>query len=269
MRTYNSPYFGDIPEPETFQELIDLTVETKGDSERIHVRFWRGQVDADWKLDSAARRRIRDGGSFGATLEAKIVNYEGKLRRQARHQGYDRAEGRELSDLELFGRLQHYGAATRLIDFSKNMAVAAWFACDDENHKDTHGVLFGLSCNHVWPCHWTQDECPLDNKLIHEIADESGENTAVAWDPPPIAGRISAQHSFFVFSRMVDRRWGSLDIAEDDDLLCIAISPRFKVQLREVLTQTFNLSTMTLFPDIEGFAGAHGPAQSTRSITRW
>jgi hypothetical protein len=36
----------------------------------------------------------------------------------------------ELSNLELLLELQHYGAATGLIDFSRDFLVALWFACN-------------------------------------------------------------------------------------------------------------------------------------------
>ena len=37
--------------------------------------------------------------------------------------------GRQLSDLEILAELQHFGAATCLIDFSRSALVALWFAC--------------------------------------------------------------------------------------------------------------------------------------------
>jgi hypothetical protein len=50
--------------------------------------------------------------------------------------------GGELGDLELPARLQHHGAATRLLDCSRNPFVALWFACRWEPGQD--GVLIGF-----------------------------------------------------------------------------------------------------------------------------
>lgn len=51
--------------------------------------------------------------------------------------------GRKLTDFELLAKLQHHGAATRLIDVSRNMLVALWFTCSSEPEKT--GLLFGLA----------------------------------------------------------------------------------------------------------------------------
>jgi hypothetical protein len=37
----------------------------------------------------------------------------------------------KLSDLELLLELQHYGAATGLVDFSRDFLIALWFAAHD------------------------------------------------------------------------------------------------------------------------------------------
>ena len=43
--------------------------------------------------------------------------------------GYDEKNGRKLSHLEMLAELQHYGAATCLMDFSYSAQIALWFAC--------------------------------------------------------------------------------------------------------------------------------------------
>jgi hypothetical protein len=43
----------------------------------------------------------------------------------------------ELSNLELLLELQHYGAATGLVDFSRDFLVALWFACDSNKDKES------------------------------------------------------------------------------------------------------------------------------------
>ncbi|MCR8998507.1 FRG domain-containing protein [Rahnella perminowiae] len=46
-------------------------------------------------------------------------DYERDLLLNAWHQGYGYENGRKLTDFELLAKLQHHGAATRLIDVSK------------------------------------------------------------------------------------------------------------------------------------------------------
>ena len=56
-------------------------------------------------------------------------------------------------DLEILGDLQHNGAATCLVDFSKNLLVSLWFACGNnakeeplcdnkQNDNKQYGVLY-------------------------------------------------------------------------------------------------------------------------------
>ncbi|VVM26322.1 hypothetical protein BSPWISOXPB_3766 [uncultured Gammaproteobacteria bacterium] len=49
----------------------------------------------------------------------------------------------KLSDLELLLELQHYGAATGLVDFSRDFLIALWFAAHD--NKGKNGKVFVLN----------------------------------------------------------------------------------------------------------------------------
>jgi hypothetical protein len=55
--------------------------------------------------------------------------------------------GSGLGELELLARLRHHGAATRLLDCSRNAFVALWFACRWEPDQD--GVLIGFELGGV------------------------------------------------------------------------------------------------------------------------
>ncbi|MFD3232234.1 FRG domain-containing protein [Rahnella aceris] len=46
-----------------------------------------------------------------------------------------------MTDFELLAKFQHHGAVTRLIDVSRNMLVALWFAC--RSQTDKKGILLG------------------------------------------------------------------------------------------------------------------------------
>ena len=47
--------------------------------------------------------------------------------------GHDHKDGRYLSDLELLAELQHFGAATCLIDFTRSAQIALWSACQQSS----------------------------------------------------------------------------------------------------------------------------------------
>ena len=90
---------------------------------RDGVHAYRGQRKARWPLHSGATRRlIRDHGE--QILEDPeyadlYLNYHRDfLIEPARTRGYGIEVGRNLTDLELLAKLQHFGAETGLIDFS-------------------------------------------------------------------------------------------------------------------------------------------------------
>ena len=56
-------------------------------------------------------------------------------------EGFDKKDERKLCDLEILAELQHFRAATFLIDFTYSAQVALWFACqgsfkDSQNSKE-------------------------------------------------------------------------------------------------------------------------------------
>ena len=96
--------------------------------------LYRGLADADWEVESSAYRRIRRsvGISSGMVPMVTFLNYIDQILDDAGLQRFRERQDRGLSDLELLADLQHYGAATCLIDFTTNALVALWFACYEE-----------------------------------------------------------------------------------------------------------------------------------------
>jgi FRG domain len=139
MRVLDSPVFGSVNEPETFEELISLTL-TRGPSSSFAVRMWRGQGDLDWPIHSSAYRRLSLKGE--PVDERAMQWYEKGLLERATHRGFRQVDGRTLSDFDLLARLRHHGAATRLVDATRNALTALWFSVADA--PDRVGALIGI-----------------------------------------------------------------------------------------------------------------------------
>lgn len=110
---------------------------------------YRGQRNAEWGVESAAYRRLKNSDGNPPTDRRFISYHKEQILEPARMDGYGVKNGQELSDLELLAELQHYDAATCLIDFTRNFLVALWFACQiykDENKKE-EGKVFILNIN--------------------------------------------------------------------------------------------------------------------------
>lgn len=263
MKEFNSNLFGVISEPENIFELFELIIGGSAESKR-HVQVWRGQEDIEWAINSGAYRRLEKVQK--KVTERNIISYEQSLLERASHKGYGVSNGLVLSDMELLSRLQHHGAATRLVDFSKNSLVALWFCVSSLSNK--YGLLLGLSTNHIGG----GVEGTLDDtfKSYKDAVDDLGKHDYPMFiETPVVSQRIAAQHGVFLFSDLSDEKTGSLKISGDGYNLFLAISPELKKQARKVLIETFDIRTETLFPDLDGFSISNNFDSNPREVYRW
>ncbi len=262
MKRTKDSRFGYVVEPETPIELLNL-IAFGGDGVDTAVRMWRGQSDEQWLLDSAAYRKIRLSKSDDR-LEWKVAYYETGLLERARHRGLGVIDGRKLSDFELLARLQHHGAATRLIDTSRSGLIALYFACSS-NH-DRAGMLFGIHTNHLGG----GEGKLLDRAYGEQMKLIKKHDHPQTWEPPIVSARIAAQHSQFIYSTVkVGLPHGSLAISKQDYLLAIRIPAPDKSKYLEMLGANFDITHLSLFPDIDGFGSAHGPNIDQWANERW
>ena len=157
---------------------------------------WRGQANLEWKLDSGAARRLRLVERDVSEPEAVVADYERTLLHRARLNGWGVHAGRELGDLELLARLQHHGAATRLLDFTRSVYVALWFAASQQ--PELWGLLIGLDLMDVW----TIDDPATVQLPMADVVRDGGERLGV-WHPSALSPRLPAQAGFFLWGRTV------------------------------------------------------------------
>ena len=108
--------------------------------------LYRGQADSAWPVDCAAFRRLRN--NLGASIAEKaisplLVGYLPFFINKAKMRGFlPDGFDQDSTDLELMAQLQHQGAATGLIDFTRQPLVALWFACNE--YKEENGAVYVL-----------------------------------------------------------------------------------------------------------------------------
>ncbi|MBX3009746.1 MAG: FRG domain-containing protein [Melioribacteraceae bacterium] len=250
--------------------------------------IWRGQSIINWPFHSSAVRRIlkfgwsEKGGIDSPhakfdyetnNLRKVVTEYEQQLLIEARRMGYDYQNGRRLYDLELLAILQHYGAATRLIDFTKNAFIALWFACQSD--KNETGVVFtgrldskkGRTKRLI---NYNDIMIPIDKLL------RNNQDTMFIWEPMHIFQRMKMQQGIFLVSEPIADTWGSLPIKSvgipdpkvwnfDCSLIPIAITPKLKEDMNSMESNywsgLFGYSVATLFPEIDGFCKYHSSEQ--------
>jgi FRG domain len=226
----------------------------------LPIGAWRGQASIEWSLDPSLVRRYRqdpESGPGPVPTEPGVRVMERALIERARAAGL----GGELGDLELLARLQHHGAATRLLDCSRNAFVALWFACRWEPGQD--GVLIGFELG--------QNAVHLDTEMLRHGIDDllaMASGRLLWWQPRGLSPRISAQQAVFVFGQTVDEPWGSIRLGTGGASLggagaipgaaLIFVSARLKAALNGIWWPLLGFSEESLFPDFDGFALAHG-----------
>ncbi len=242
--------------------------------------FWyRGQRDKSWHLTSGAIQRIIDSvpsqGEAFLNYHEELIEYHEDLLETARLIGGNwNANGRELSDLELLAQLQHYGAATCLLDMTSSFNIALWFACQKTRGRgryssDRDGMVFVVP---VRPINTQIDFLKVRSDEIEETVDyfldpnrkrkgseERGEQEQIEvmeiggekprfwrWEPRHLMGRMASQASRFIIS--------SYDISQTELYEGIKIKAGDKEGLLWELEQQQGLKPYGIFSDIPGLA---------------
>lgn len=190
-------------QPKSAREVMTLIGAIGAHSAGQHFA-WRGMASADYALTSSLHRQV-DG------FEEDLRTRELDLLREARAWGLGVQPTGHVDDLQLLSDLQHYGIATRLIDFSSNPMTALWFASQQPKTGAKSGVLLALNITN-WP-RVTSVGSP-NSTTYGELANPTGARlaTALATEKPFIVesahpnDRLRAQEGFFVASQVPDRR---------------------------------------------------------------
>ena len=216
------------------------------------VYAFRGQEKSSWPLRSAAARRLlnhyRVNSESGVTAfpELHVEYHKNVLIDRARTRGFDLEDGRTLADLEILAKLQHFGAATGLLDFTYSPLIALWFACRKE---ECDGKVFSI--NTTDPLTFGKVTHQVMQRGISEVlAPDADAGSTLPWIWEPVATgdaetRVLVQNSLFVIGRP--------SIAEDVAHETV-VRKEDKAQLRKELNTIHAIREETLFKDVYGFA---------------
>ena len=231
---------------------------------------FRGQADSSWKLHSAATRRlvqhlgdddIENSGAFGHLY---IVYHRIALLDPARTYGFDIYDGHCDSDLQLLTKLQHFGAATGLIDFTWDSLVALWFATSSLGGKKCNGRVFVVDLNDTVQFQKISNE-PEQQKLSHFFSQATGPTSRqFYWEPMLLddsRNRILRQQSLFLIGRPSEP-----EVPTERVILNIEITESDKEKIRKELEYMFGISEQSLFPDVYGFSVANSATSPMRRL---
>ena len=213
-----------------------------------HFFLYRGHANYTWKLASSAYRRLSVNRK-GIKL-AVLLDYIKKLLSTARMRGLIEEGGKKFSDLELLAQLQHYGAATCFIDFTKNPLIALWFACQSSKKQDGQVIIIP-----------TADTDKFSEVTLKEFDKNIDfffrDNKLWKWTPQYHLNRIVAQNSVFVFGKN----------SIDTDLYKINIAGRSKQDILTTLKNRYGIDESYLFSDFAGFANINAHDKEYKDYT--
>ena len=199
----------------------------------------------------------------------KCLYINKELITKSKQRGYDKKDGKEFNILDILAELQHYGAATCLIDFTCSAQIALWFACQPQKSKDEHqnkkdkkktedsikqadGKVYAVKhvpprssglpkCIEITPEFLEKDA--EKKKDISYFLKEEKDAPLYYYQPKYQNHRIIAQQSVFLF--------GQYKFKADNE--CV-IAADCKGKILNELHKSSGLTEDKLFPDFEGFA---------------
>ena len=205
--------------------------------------LYRGQADATWPVSCSAARRLTQDPTNpieDQLINSLLVGYLEFLIAKPRMRDFlPPGFSATSSDLELLAQLQHQGAATGLIDFTRQPSVALWFACNEHDTTDGAVYVFARSAT---------EEISNSRDLEKKIQSFYEEGTLWSWEPSARGNRIVAQSSVFVF--------GVATVASHRMRKFIIRADRKRAILTQLKT-VYDINEEMLFSDFPGYAVAN------------
>ena len=159
--------------------------------------LFRGVSKDSYKIEVSSYRRLPNAYKNNP---ARLLRINQELIEKARLLGHDQRNGQRLSDLELLAELQHFGAATCLIDFSRNALVALWFACQQSSTgKEKNGKVFAIRSDDSARFKTITPELITKDIDYFFRGDKHGRYPLYQWQPKYQNNRIISQQSIFIF----------------------------------------------------------------------
>jgi hypothetical protein len=225
---------------------------------------FRGQLNTRWELRNAIERT--DFIKLYKGVEADFVH---EFMRGARN--YLTRDETPTHLIEWLALMQHHGAPTRLLDFSKSPFIAAFFAfeqSDDSPEENT--AIWAINVNYLkvkatelLTAHFEKELQASNNRIDEEVFEKIFTANAYSMvfpvEPFRMNRRYSLQQSIFVSTGT-----GHQPFLEQLKFLGDAISKAvIKIELpaslqKEVLRDLLrmNLNRASLFPDLDGYAAS-------------
>lgn len=229
--------------------------------------LYRGQANAEWKLESSLERILNDEWTSERVKkfeEMSLTQFKSKFHL------YDKENIKPESKLAWLSLMQHYGVPTRLLDFTESPYVALYFALEYYNplqkvplalYALDYATILEKSIEYIKS---KDNEFKETKESIYEKQDEIFSNVVdrfrydIAWvtEPKLLNVRLDRQAGSFLLSGNSNRRIEetlSLDIYKSTDMIKYVIHPDLYVGIFTLLRK-MNITSKSLYGDLDGVA---------------
>jgi hypothetical protein len=234
-----------------WNEFVSLTAELDGWA-------FRGQQDVKWALLSSLSRYFEAFIPDKSTWRIREQRAIRVFRRKAHN--YLTNPAVLDNDLRCLTLIQHHGAPTRLLDFTKSPFVAAFFALEN---AVTDAAVFALNTPVLWNAILAKD--PLLNRDAIDPRKKGNferyflqNDREIIWigEPTEMDKRLVAQSGTVVVPGVLQK---SLDeilngYPSRETLIKKIVLPRTIREEAMKALYRMNITNATLFPDLDGLA---------------
>ncbi|MEN9417508.1 MAG: hypothetical protein RI988_1128 [Pseudomonadota bacterium] len=225
-------------------------------TEALEGWAFRGHVAPDWQLVPSLTRRLREYAPEARLWPLREARAMRVFRRKAHVYLRD---GTALGDdLRCLALMQHHGAPTRLLDFTKSPFVAAFFALES---AAADVAVYALNTPELW--HRVPDFDPsltrtcIDPRVPGHFERYFARNELpVLWfgEPSEMDSRLVAQSGLFVVPGVLDRTLDEIlaHYGGSQGLLIRFVLPLAMRSEAMRALYRMNVTYASLFPDLDG-----------------
>jgi len=237
-----------------WQHLVELDGETQNRLASDVDYFFRGQARADWSLVPSLLRLIEQNG-----LDvARSLWLEERLRAEFRasahlHLGRWTLPEDERDVVTWWALMQHYGAPTRLLDWTQSLYVATYFAVDREPDHD--GAIWVIHPETIRASHRIDSKWPTNYEDIEQLLWPNAKPVLYTIAGKYPTDRMSAQQTVFSISAQIlahhDELVGNTYQEADTRFRKIIVPKELKLIFLTRLRHA-NITARALFPGLDG-----------------